>query len=193
MTPPRLLAMLWVLGLLPGLAQAQSGTFSPPLLEVPIECRTVEGNPVRFIQDVELTDVGVAVAGSSRIVVNPVLLSRLPPWMQFFWFGHVCAHAALGPTQDEEQVDCRAVQLLKNEGLLSREEVLTLQESFESELPVPWSHKPGPLRRQALLACYDQTPEGGSYSRARAAREAYAGVKRWRFWSHHPPLLREGS
>ncbi|MGZ3457775.1 MAG: hypothetical protein ACXU86_04640 [Archangium sp.] len=188
-----LLALSVLVGL-PGLAQAQQmGTYNPRLGGVTVSCTSYSGQPVLFVPNSSLADFGQAFPERPgvppTIEFNPGLLSRVPSWLQLFWFGHECAHVELAD-YGEERADCRSLQLLKQQGLVSRTDVLEMQSAFASGLNMPWSHRPGPTRAQRLLECYDRTAmavgEDGQVVSGSSVREEYLGVKRWRFCSHIP-------
>ncbi|REG34558.1 hypothetical protein ATI61_103464 [Archangium gephyra] len=156
------LLVLTVLGGLPGLARAQAVTpYHPRIAGLPMTCMSAQGVPVAFVPNTSLADVGLWFSGwpgvPAHVEYNPGLLSRLPPKVQLFWFGHACAHAVPVDTAGEEGADCASIQLLKRQGLVSRAQVGELQSYFSSApAVVPWGHRPGPDRARLLLACYDR-------------------------------------
>jgi hypothetical protein len=180
---------LTVLGGLPGLARAQPVTpYNPRIAGQPVSCTSSQGEPVAFVPNTSLADVGLwfpAWPGvPAHVEYNPGLLARLPPEVQLFWFGHACAHGVLAADLGEEGADCWSIQFLKRRGLVSRAQVLELQSSLLAAPVVPWGHRPGPPRAKLLLACYDRV--SSPPIEAREADEAYPGMKRWRFCSHIP-------
>ena len=156
------LALLVLLGL-PGPARAQPVTpLHPRVAGVAVSCTTSRGEPVAFVPNTSLADVGLWFAGwpgvPAHVEYNPQLLARLPAPAQLFWFGHTCLHASPTPGAGEEDADCGGLQLLKRRGLVSRAQVVEIQQWSREPPGVPWGHHPGPARAQRLLACYDRSP-----------------------------------
>ncbi|WP_257462722.1 hypothetical protein [Archangium lipolyticum] len=191
-----LLVQLVLLGL-PGLARAQPASpYTPWIGGVPVSCTSSSGMPVAFVPNTSLADVGLSFPAwpdvPSHVEYNPGFLARLPPGVQLFWFGHVCAHQALAEGLSEELADCGSIQLLKQQGLVSREQVVELQAYLlNAPVVVPWGHRPGPTRAGLLLACYDRAPgarvfNGQSGPVEIPKEQEYQGVKRWRFCSYIP-------
>ncbi len=187
---------LWVLVGLPSLAWAQPASpYTPWIAGVPVSCTSLSGMPVAFVPNTSLADVGLGFPAwpdvPAHVEYNPGLLVRLPPSVQLFWFGHVCAHQALADGLSEESADCGSIQLLKQQGLMSRAQVVELQSYLlNAPVVVPWGHRPGPARAGLLLACYDRTPGAGVFKGwsgpVESPKKEYPGVKRWRFCSYIP-------
>jgi hypothetical protein len=189
---------------LPGLARAQPVTpYTPRIAGVPMSCMSSQGVPVAFVPNTSLADVGLWFPSwpdvPAHVEYNPVLLDQLPPEVQLFWFWHTCAHGVHGNVSSEESADCEAIQYLRRQGLVSREEVLELQSWFvNAPVRIPWGHRPGRSRAQLLPGCYDRASGAmvfdsngqpmfpGQTVLPAPAREEYPGVKRWRFCSHIP-------
>lgn len=195
-----LLALTVLVGL-PGLARAQAVTpYNPRIAGVSMTCMSSQGVPVAFVPNTSMADVGLWFSGwpgvPAHVEYNPGLLARLPPGVQLFWFGHVCAHGVLGAGSNEESADCWSLHFLKQQGLVSRAQTIELQSYLMTAPVVPWSDRPGPTRVQMLLACYDRAPslpyaaQGAIFQTgvpvSAPAGEPYPGVKRWRFCSHIP-------
>lgn len=196
------LALLVLVGV-PGLASAQPVTpYTPRIAGLSMTCMSPQGVPVAFVPNTSLADVGLWFSSwpnvPAHVEYNPGLLVQLPPEAQLFWFWHECAHGVYGNGSNEESADCGAIQSLRQQGLLSRQQVLELQSWFvNASVRVPWGHRPGPRRVQLLLGCYDRVsgaavfdPNGQTVFSGQtvppAPREEYPGVKRWRFCSHIP-------
>jgi hypothetical protein len=191
---------LLVLAGLPGLARAQAVTpYHPLIAGTSMTCLSSQGVPVAFVPNTSLADVGLWFSGwpgvPAHVEYNPGLLVRLPPVVQLFWFGHVCAHEVLGAGSNEESADCWSLHFLKQQRLVSREQAAELQSYLLTAPGIPWSERPGPRRAQLLLACYDRAASLPSAARGglflphvppEPKREEYPGVKRWRFCSHIP-------
>ncbi|MFY0565358.1 hypothetical protein ACN28E_16165 [Archangium lansingense] len=193
------LALLVLVGV-PGLARAQVVTpYNPLIAGVPMTCMSSQGVPVAFVPNTSLADVGLWFSGwpgvPAHVEYNPGLLARLPPAVQLFWFGHVCAHDVLGAGSNEESADCWSLQFLKQQGLVTRAQAAELQSYLLTAPVVPWSERPGRVRVQQLLSCYDRSSslsyaaQGAIFQTGAPVEtkgEPYPGVKRWRFCSHIP-------
>lgn len=175
--------VLVVLGLVgvPGLARAQVDPFHPTLGGVTVSCESYTGQPVAFVANTALRDVGQAhpeePGVSPTIEFNPTLLERLPPKVQLFWFGHVCAHEVLADNDSEENADRWALQWMMERGQLTALDRVRLGRSFGGFPPMPWSHRPEGMRLR-VFAPSNEPP--------RLLREQYQGVKRWRFCRYIP-------
>lgn len=146
---------------LAGPARAQPVTpYHPRIAGEPVSCTSSSGEPVAFVPNTSLADVGLwfpAWPGvPAHVEYNPALLARLPPPVQLFWFGHTCAHGVFASDSDEERADRESLQLLKRLGLVSRAQVLEMQSYLLGTPVVRWGHQPGPSRAQLLLGCYDR-------------------------------------
>lgn len=188
-----LFVVVAVLAGLPGAAWAQgSEIYNPVVGGMPVSCVSYTGQPVAFLPDLKLQDVGKAYAEEPgtppHIEYNPVLLSRLPPLVQLFWYGHVCAHEVLADADSEQNADRWALQMLKQQRLLTREEVFELRAYFSGTQEAPWSHQPESTRLWLFDACYEQKPKAGWFERPWGTLrfDQYQGVKRWRFCSSIP-------
>jgi hypothetical protein len=122
------------------------------------------GQPVAFIPNPTLNDIGMSNPGyPPTIQLNPIVLSQLPAPMQLFWWGHECAHHALGHTigvsadiTREVQADCWAIQKGKEAGVITRRDIEGFGPYLANSLGSPWGHLPGPQRIATFLRCYDQ-------------------------------------
>jgi len=129
----------------------------------PVSCRDVYGQAVHAVMVADLGDVARArnVFKTPVIMMDPGHLNMLPSTLQLFFYGHECAHHALGHVyvlrpSAEIDADCWAVKDGRDRGLFSR---------FDVEGWAPWfaksrgnaasGHLPGPERARALLQCFD--------------------------------------
>ncbi len=137
-------------------AQTWSGpTFNPVIAGVPLYCTSYGGQPVAFVPNPTLNDVGRALPGMPpRIELNPLVLAQLSPKMQLFWYGHECAHHVLGPANSESNADCWAIKTMRNQGLLQQSEIPQLQQQIINTPGSMWGHLPGPARGGLFAACY---------------------------------------
>lgn len=129
--------------------------FNPTIGGVPVYCTSASGQPVATVVDPSLPDVGRAVPGAPPIIVlNPAVLSQLSPRMQLFWYAHECAHHRLGPANSEINADCWAIKLMRNQGLLRRQDLPELQAQIAGTPGSMWGHLPGPQRAQLFANCF---------------------------------------
>lgn len=133
---------------------ATSSAFAQPL-----PCASFSGVRVPYIQDPTLNNVGVAhtiQSGQPVIVINPNVVGPLPEYVRQFWYAHECAHHALHPMQNSEiNADCYAIKAIRNIGIISDQQQVTILLNYISTLPgnVMTGHLPGPARAQNLYAC----------------------------------------
>ena len=130
----------------------------------PVGCTDINGIPVNTIPAPHLNDIGMArieYNGARVIYLNPNMLNVLPPFIQFFWYFHECAHHALGHTYGfnqlyrENEADCWAIRLGRNSGWLSPNDLFQMDSYFFSNPGTLWGHLPGPLRLQNFHNCYN--------------------------------------
>jgi hypothetical protein len=156
--------LLFALIVSPRVARAQFvpnqyNPFNPIIAGVPVFCTSFgTGQPVAFVPNPSLNDIGRARPGMPpTIELNPMLLAQLPPKLQLFWFGHECGHHVLGPANSETNADCWSIRTGKQQGLFSRQDVLSFAPYFANNPGSPWGHLPGPIRAKAFVQCYDQS------------------------------------
>ena len=88
----------------------------------------------------------------------------LPPKLQMFFYGHECAHHALGhnfyPSPNVEiDADCWSIKIGRTKGLYSRDDIAAFAPYFANSKGSNVGHLPGPERVAKLLACYDDPGE----------------------------------
>lgn len=133
--------------------------FSPVIAGLPVYCTSYTGQPVAFVPNWNLSDVGRARPGNPpTIELNPNVLMRLTPKMQLFWYGHECAHHVLGPYNSEMGADCLSIRIMRDQGLLARHEIPELQRQILGSPGSVWGHLPGPQRAQLFAQCFDSSP-----------------------------------
>ncbi len=136
-------------------AHSEFLNFNPIIAGVPVFCNSYEGQPVALVADYSLPDVGRAAPGNPPIIVlNPNELSRMTPRMQLFWYGHECAHHVLGPANSEINADCWSIQTMRDQGLISINEIPELMAQIEQTPGSMWGHLPGPQRAQLFAQCF---------------------------------------
>jgi hypothetical protein len=129
--------------------------FNPVIAGIPVYCTSYSGQPVAFVPNFYLSDVGRAQPGvPPTIELNPNVLAQLSPRMQLFWYGHECAHHVLGPQNSESNADCWSIRTMRDQGLLAPHELTELQAQILSSPGSIWGHLPGPQRAQLLAQCY---------------------------------------
>lgn len=137
-------------------AAAQWNPYNPTIAGVPVYCTAFNGQPVAFVSNPMLQDVGRAMPGMPpTIELNPNVLAQLSPTMQLFWYGHECAHHVLGPANSEINADCWSIKTLRNQGLLAPSELPQLMAQISGTPGSMWGHLPGPQRAQLLAQCYN--------------------------------------
>jgi len=145
----------------PGLAQWGApgyDPFNPVIAGIPVHCTSFTGEPVALVPNWNLPDVGRSSPGMPpRIELNPGVLAMMTPKMQLFWYGHECAHHVLGPANSETNADCWSIRTMRDQGLLSPDEVPQLQAQIASTPGTMWGHLPGPQRAALFAQCY-QSP-----------------------------------
>lgn len=124
-------------------------------------CVDYRGIPVASI-DQPVQDVAMATyapSGEPIIIYNPQALSWLSPPTRLFFYAHECAHHVLGhavrniPFMQEQEADCWAVQQIVSKGLLSNEDVNTVQGDIAKFGKADWTHLPGSVRAINLRTC----------------------------------------
>lgn len=137
-------------------ASAQPNPFNPVIAGLPVYCTSYQGQPVAFIENPMLPDVGRAQPGNPpTIELNPSVLAQLTPKMQLFWYGHECAHHVLGPANSEVNADCWAIKTMRDQGLLPPHELPQLMAQISGTPGSMWGHLPGPHRANLLAQCYN--------------------------------------
>ena len=127
-----------------------------------VECTDFQGRTVHLMRVTDLGDVARAwvVNRVPFIVMDRARLSKLPPKLQLFFYGHECAHHKMGhwmnTTKDSErEADCWSIKTGRDNGLFARDEVVAFAPWFARSRGSRYGHLPGPLRAKFLLRCYD--------------------------------------
>mgnify|MGYP003579634320 CR=1 FL=1 len=78
----------------------------------------------------------------------------MPLEVQFFIYGHECAHHQPNVGSNESLADCWAAQVGKRQGWFTAisMQYLTMQFAWN---PGDWTHAPGPVRLSNISACYN--------------------------------------
>jgi hypothetical protein len=128
--------------------------YQPMIGNIQGSCIAANGQPVPLISDHTLNDVGKADSWNGQWVIfmNPHVLTYMPAENQQFWYAHECAHVSL-PTMNEDQADCAAVKIGRNQGWLSPAGINSLCYYFQGN-PGDWTHSLGPVRCQNMTLCY---------------------------------------
>jgi hypothetical protein len=140
-----------------------SSSFSPRIGATSVFCTNAIGQPVAFVPNLALNDVGRASQSAIGPIIelNPNVLAQLPQKLQLFWYGHECGHHVLGHTlslptlTNESAADCWAIQTGKRQGLFTRQQVAAFEPYFRNNPGSPWGHLPGPQRAALLVGCFD--------------------------------------
>jgi hypothetical protein len=134
-------------------------------------CVDSMGIAVASIRNAGISDVAearFAPSGAPIIFYNPRVLSWFAPQTRLWWYGHECAHHALGhlrlrafPPAAERQADCWAASELVRKGLLGREDIQVVAADLAKLQRSDWSHLPGPFRAVDVLGCGGFDPGEG--------------------------------
>lgn len=141
----------------PANAGAVSGwdSYHPIIAGNQLYCTSNQGQPVAFVPNTMLNDVGRAIPGyPPRIEFNPYVLAQFTPKMQLFWYGHECAHHLLGNANNEINADCWSIKTMRNQGLLQANEIPQLMAQIANTPGSIWGHLPGNQRAQLFAQCY---------------------------------------
>ena len=124
-------------------------------------CFDIRGAPVASIASPvnDVAKAGLGPTGNPVIYYNPNVLRWMAPETRLFWYGHECAHHALGhlfgsahPLHAEQQADCWGINTLVEEGYLRESDLPVIQKDL-SPSPGDWTHLPGPQRAINLARC----------------------------------------
>jgi hypothetical protein len=125
-------------------------------------CVDDRGFAVASISDNSVQDIAVAMRapnGAPIIRYNPQVVAWTKPQTRLFFYGHECAHHALGqvtqmPSKANEQVaDCWSARELTQRQLLSDADITVVQGDIKSLGKDDWSHISGPQRAINLRGC----------------------------------------
>lgn len=100
--------------------------------------------------DDQIGDIAIAVPGA--IVLHPGL-GQWPPVVQVFVYAHECAHHLPGIGPNENDADCWAIKLGRDQGWIDFDGLRLIQAYFANN-PGNWTHLPGPLRVQQMQSCF---------------------------------------
>lgn len=148
--------------------------FKPVIYGLPVSCTDVNGNPVYAEFGSAAPPVGntaksiLAPNGDPVIVLDPNV-QMFPRAILLFTYTHECMHHHLGhvvalyiqnqpvPTM-EPDADCAAIKLLRDQNLISPQDVQAIAAYFYPNPPYPPFYPPGPVRAAHIVACYQQNP-----------------------------------
>ena len=142
---------------------AQTAKAQHMIAGYPVFCNDFRGLPVQLIVDPTLNDVGMATLdafGRPIMLLNPRVLQGLPPSLQLFWYGHECAHHALGHVvrrhlSNEAEADCWAVRTGRAQGWFPPQAFDGMIRMLGSNPGTPMGHLPGPERIRNMIICYN--------------------------------------
>lgn len=151
-----------VLGCPTGEGSSFFNAFNPTIAGYPVYCVAPSGQAVATIVNNTINDIARASNGAPPLIeINTNIFFQLPRKMQLYVYGHECAHHALGHTlgfvdfTSESQADCLSIRIGKQQGWLSRAEVVAFAPYLANNPGTPWGHLPGPQRAQLLVQCWD--------------------------------------
>jgi hypothetical protein len=125
--------------------------------ELDIDGRKVACGRRPTVLDEKLDDYGAAYQDPGFLILNPILIAKVPNAVKLWIHAHECGHQYRGP--DEETADCFAVQRGRRYGWLTPE---GLEEvcRFISPAKGDAMHFSGSHRCEAMRRCYaDPTPK----------------------------------
>ena len=127
-----------------------------------VSCKDFRGRAVTTMQLANLGDVGRAgvINRVPIIAIDPDIIGRLPNKLQLFFYQHECAHHVLGhwfqmSVTMETDADCWAIKRGRDEGIFSRDDVMSFAPFLAKSGGSPFGHLPGPERAKQLLKCFD--------------------------------------
>lgn len=85
----------------------------------------------------------------------------LPLPVQFFVYGHECAHHMPSIGSNENLADCWSAQLGTSQGWFTIVSMQFLTQQFAWN-PGDWTHAPGPIRLQNIFACFSAARNASS-------------------------------
>lgn len=128
-----------------------------------VSCKDIRGVAVTTMQVANLGDVGRAgvINRVPIIAIDPDIIGRLPDKLQLFFYQHECAHHVLGhwfqmSLSMETDADCWAIRHGRDNGIFSRDDVMSFAPFLAKSGGSPFGHLPGPARAKNLLKCFDE-------------------------------------
>jgi hypothetical protein len=121
------------------------------------ECFDARGRSVSLVEDDHLKQIALAavdpIGGEPVVYFNPALFTWIHPSTRLFFLAHECAHHRLGQplgsgltAEMESAADCRALRDLADIGLLSGEDLVSIQKDLYTFGREEWAGVPGPRR-----------------------------------------------
>jgi hypothetical protein len=92
-----------------------------------------------------------AMNNGQAILLNPMVLGRLPTVLKLYVYAHECGHAVVGA--DEVGADCWAIRTGRDQGWFPPEAFGLLIEFFRNN-PGSLRHPPGLVRVNNMMQCY---------------------------------------
>lgn len=92
-----------------------------------------------------------AMNNGQAILMNPMVLGRLPTVLKLYVYAHECGHAVVG--SNEVGADCWAIRTGRDQGWFPPDAFGLLIEFFRNN-PGSLRHPPGPVRVQNMMQCY---------------------------------------
>lgn len=127
-----------------------------------VSCKDIRGVAVTTMRVANLGDVGRAgiINRVPIIALDPDIIGRLPDKLQLFFYQHECAHHVLGhwfqmSLTMETDADCWSIRHGRDNGIFSRDDVMSFAPFLANSGGSPFGHLPGPQRAKELLKCFD--------------------------------------
>lgn len=92
-----------------------------------------------------------AMNNGQAILLNPMVMGRLPTVLKLYMYAHECGHSVVG--MDEVGADCWAIRVGRDQGWFPPQAFGLLIQMFQNN-PGDMSHPSGPDRVNYMLQCY---------------------------------------
>lgn len=145
-------------------------------------CVDDRGLAVGSTSDSNVQDIAVAMRapnGAPLIRYNPQVVAWVHPETRLFFYGHECAHHALGqitlmPSKaNEQQADCWSARELTRQKLLSHTNISVVQADIAKLGKEDWAHIAGPERAIRLGNCLKTDTVVDPVEREQVYQDAY--------------------
>lgn len=138
-----------VIALTPGFEEVHAQVIPPGYLH--IDGIQVNCGPYPTIVTPQIADS--AMFNGQAILLNPVVLSRMPTTLKLYTYGHECGHAMVGAS--ETDADCWSVRTGRDQGWFPPQAFQLLIAMFRNN-PGDLTHPPGPARVANMISCYSR-------------------------------------
>jgi hypothetical protein len=143
---------------------------NPLLYGLPVQCSDINGAPVYFVfgQINDIARSSMDPTGHPIMTFSPAAQNAPVPLLIFI-YAHECMHHALGhiytmyvlhqppPQSLEVDADCGAAKLVRNQGLVTQQQIVYVASQFMQNPPMG-PYPAGPVRAQNIVNCYNNPP-----------------------------------